>query len=372
MRKVVLRIHLILSLVLGLFIVTTCTTGSLIMVEPEVESWMYPIGQSPTPGDVGVAEIQKHADALNPAFKTDWIDMTKTDGFYHVHLSKEGKDGRLIYADPGTGEAFGKVLEERKEPFATIYNLHRYFLLTSVIGKANAASVVGYLGIGLILILLSGAYLWWPGIRRMASGFKIISNRSKLLHNMSLHKVIGIISIPVLLFAALTGVVNAFEKSIPTIVGFKAKEEIPASALQSKSKDGTPLPVNRVVDLINQAYPSSKLIKITFPQKPGQSYQIGLKEGLGASSGSNSTVYMDASNGSVLYKTNPHLIINLYNTWRKGLHFATWGGETTKLIAFVFGMMPLFLMITGIVIWQLKARGRKRNKKQQTAATVAA
>ncbi|BFT71069.1 PepSY domain-containing protein [Paenibacillus sp. P36] len=52
MRKVVLRIHLILSLVLGLFIVTTCTTGSLIIVEPEVESWMYPIGQSPTPSDM--------------------------------------------------------------------------------------------------------------------------------------------------------------------------------------------------------------------------------------------------------------------------------------------------------------------------------
>ncbi|MCZ8521599.1 MULTISPECIES: PepSY-associated TM helix domain-containing protein [Paenibacillus] len=372
MRKAMLKIHLFLSLLLGLFIVTTCTTGSIIMIEPDVESWLYPVQKEPTPGDVGAAVIQRNANALNPEFKTDRIELPGKDGFYHVHLSKDGKDGRMIYADPGTGEAFGKVLEGRPEPFATIYNLHRYFLLTDVIGKPQAASFVGWIGIGLFVILATGIYLWWPGIRKLALGFRVVRSRGRLMHNMSLHKTVGIVSIPLLLILTVTGVVNAFEKSIPGWVGFKAKEEVPASALKSKSGDTALLPVDQVIGYIKQSYPDSKLIKIQLPLKPDQSYQIGLKEGFGASAGSNSTVYMDASTGEVLYKTDPDLAINLYNAWRKGLHFGNWGGEATKLISFVFGMMPLVLMITGIVIWRLKASARKRNRNKHTATPAAA
>lgn len=372
MRKIVLAIHLFLSLILGLFVVATCTTGSLLLIEPDVESWLYPINKKPTPGNVGVAIIQQHADVWNPELKTDQIELPGKDGFYHVHVSKAGKEGQMIYADPGTGEVFGKVQEERREPFATIYNLHRYFLLTSVIGKKQAASFVGWIGVGMLLILLTGVYLWWPGIRKLARSLRIVLNRGKLMQNIGLHKTIGIISIPLLLLAALTGVVNAFEKSIPVWVGFNAREEVPASAKQNETNIKTILPVDQVVGIVGQSYPTSKLIKIQFPQKPGASYQIGLKEGFGASEKSNSTVYMDSSTGKELYKTNPNLAINLYNAWRKGLHFATWGGTTLRLVSFIFGIMPLVLMVTGIVIWQLKARARRQNKKKNKDLAVAA
>lgn len=369
MRKAILRIHLFLSLILGVFIVTTCTTGSLLMLEPTIERWMDPIDRTPTPGDVGVAVIKQHGDAVSPDLKTDRIDFPAEDGFYHVHLSKadaDGKEGKLVYADPGTGEIFGQVAEEHKEPFQTIYNLHRYFLLTPVIGKQPAAWVVGILGVGMLIILLTGAYLWWPGIRKLANGFRIVRNRGKLLYNMGLHKTIGIISIPALLVFAGTGVINAFEKSIPVWVGFKAKEEVPKSAMAPKQKNGTILPVDQIVSRIHQSYPNSKLVSIQIPLKPGQNYRVGLKEGFGASEKSNSTVYIDAADGEVLYKTNPNLAINLYNAWRKGLHSASWGGEELKWLSFLFGMTPLALMITGIVIWQWKARARRRGNKPDT------
>ncbi|WP_274654835.1 PepSY-associated TM helix domain-containing protein [Paenibacillus humicola] len=364
MRKIILTIHLFLSLTLGLFIVVTCTTGSLVLIEPDVEKLLYPIGQKPSPGDVGPAAIQQRADALHPDFKTSLIEWPDRDGFYHVHLEKDGKDERVVYADPGTGAVFGQVAEDRREPFATIYNLHRYFLLTTVIGKQNAASFVGLLGGGLLLILATGIYLWWPGIKKMALGFRIVRSRGRLMHNMSLHKTIGIISIPVLLLASLTGLLNAFEKSIPGWVGFNAREEIPKSAMQSARAD-TVLPVDRIVDIVRKSHPDSRPIRIQLPQKPGDTYQVGLREGFGTSDRINSTIYLDASNGEVRYKTNPNLAINLYNTWRKDLHFAVWGGLTVQLITFAFGMMPLVLMVTGLVIWRLKARARKRSGKQQ-------
>ncbi|GFZ98340.1 hypothetical protein GCM10008018_50740 [Paenibacillus marchantiophytorum] len=374
MRKFILTIHLLLSLTLGLFVVLTCTTGSLLMIEPEVESWMHPVNHEQTPGQVSAAVIKQHADAANPGFVADRIEYPKNDPFYHVHLTQanNGKENFTVYADPGTGDTFGKVQTDRLEPFATIYQLHRYFLLTSVIGKVPAASLVGILGIALMLMLVSGIYLWWPGLRKLATGFKVVLHRGKLIKNMSLHKTVGMISIPFLLVLALTGTVNAFEKSIPNWVGFKAKEEIPATALQSKSKDAAALPLDQVEQIVKETYPKSKVIKIQLPQKAGQSYQIGLKEGLSGNGSSNSTLYMDASTGSVLYKTDPNLAINFYNSWRKGLHFATWGGEPLRIISFFFGMTPLALMITGLFIWRIKANARKRSRNKSAAGSAAA
>ncbi|NQX68718.1 PepSY domain-containing protein [Paenibacillus alba] len=374
MRKTILAIHLILSLTLGLFVVLTCTTGSLLLIEPEVESWMHPVNHAATSGNVSPSVIKQHADSANPGFFTDRIEYPNNDPFYHVHLAQAngGKENFTVYADPGTGDTFGRVQVDRLEPFATIYQLHRYFLLTSVIGKVPAASVVGILGIALVLILVTGIYLWWPGLRKLATGFRVVLNRGKLLKNMSLHKTVGIISIPFLLVLALTGTINAFEKSIPTWVGFKAKEEIPATALQSKTKDAAALPLDRVVEIVKETYPTSELIKIQLPPKAGQSYQIGLQEGFSSSTGSNSTVYMDGSTGAILYKTNPNLAINLYNAWRKGLHFATWGGEPLKIISFFFGMTPLALMITGLFIWRIKANARKRSRNKSASSAAAA
>ncbi|SDN29740.1 PepSY-associated TM region [Paenibacillus sp. yr247] len=42
MRKSLLKIHLWVSLLLGLFIVVICTTGSLLVIENEVEKWIHP------------------------------------------------------------------------------------------------------------------------------------------------------------------------------------------------------------------------------------------------------------------------------------------------------------------------------------------
>ena len=87
-----------------------------------------------------------------------------------------------------------------------------------------------------------------------------------------------------------------------------------------------------------------------------------MKEGYSPSGSSNVTVYEDPYTGEILGKTNPNAPMAFYSVWKRGLHFATWGGEPVKIASFFMGMMPLFLMITGLVIWQFKARARRRSK----------
>ncbi|QHW31756.1 PepSY domain-containing protein [Paenibacillus rhizovicinus] len=170
----------------------------------------------------------------------------------------------------------------------------------------------------------------------------------------------------------IAATVNSYEKQIPTWFGFESKEAVPDPAKKTEAKDGAAiLPFGQALGMEQEKYPHGKLITVTLPQKPGDTYQFGVKEGFGASSGSNSTIDMDASNGEVLYKMHPNWAINLYNTWRKGLHFATWGGVTTRWITFVFGMMPFVLMVTGLTIWQLKARARKKGKNRNMDRTTA-
>ena len=54
----------------------------------------------------------------------------------------------------------------------------------------DGMDLVGWLGVGFMVILLTGFYLWyWPGVKRWANALRIQRSRGRFTFNMSLHKV---------------------------------------------------------------------------------------------------------------------------------------------------------------------------------------
>ena len=75
----------------------------------------------------------------------------------------------------------------------------------------DGMDMVGWLGVGFIVILLTGFYLWyWPGVKRWANALRIQRGRGRFTFNMSLHKVIGFLVWIPLTVIAFTGIVFAF------------------------------------------------------------------------------------------------------------------------------------------------------------------
>ncbi|MEW9699824.1 PepSY-associated TM helix domain-containing protein [Paenibacillus sp. SI8] len=365
MRKALLKLHLWVSLLLGLFIVIICTTGSILVIEDDIEKIAHPHLYQATPGNTPLHTIQQNAEQAFPGFKADRLDMPDENGPYQVRVTKtvDGKTStHMVYVDPGTGNVLGQTEASRDAFFSVVLKLHRYLLAGDLLGKTKASLIASAMGFGLITILLTGAYLWWPGLSKFFKGFRIIRNKGKLALNQGLHKTIGIVTIPFLLTFAITGTALHVDKYVLGWFGIATKAEIPAAWTKTKIKDKEPLSMDTIVQNAKDKFPDHQLTRIQLPLKPDQTYQLGMKVGLSPNGSDNVSVYEDPYSGEILGKTNPYAGITFYNSWRKGLHYATWGGEPVKIFSVIIGMMPLFLMITGLVIWQLKARVRRKKK----------
>jgi uncharacterized iron-regulated membrane protein len=100
-------------------------------------------------------------------------------------LPKEGKldrsRGNTVYFNPYTGEILGERTTIQG-PLGWAGNLH-YFLF----GAETGLIVNGAMGIGMLVMCLSGIVIWWPGILRwkQALGVSYRSNRKRF--NWDLH-----------------------------------------------------------------------------------------------------------------------------------------------------------------------------------------
>src|SRR5581483_10011540 len=118
----------------------------------------------------------------------DDIVTSPTDS-YHVYLSREDDDTYLgmAFVDPGTGRYLG-YYDEDKTLWGWFATLH-YSLFSDKIKFAYPAWVPEWLktwlgesladlllknaALELFILVITGAYLWWPGIKKLATGFLI-------------------------------------------------------------------------------------------------------------------------------------------------------------------------------------------------------
>ncbi len=70
----------------------------------------------------------------------------------------------------------------------------------------DGEDMTAWLGVGFIVVLLVGFYLWyWPGVRRWANVLRVQRKRGPFAFNMSLHKLIGLVVFVPLLVIAVHG-----------------------------------------------------------------------------------------------------------------------------------------------------------------------
>ena len=65
--------------------------------------------------------------------------------------------------------------------------------------------LLGLLGVVLIFLSVSGAIIWWPGLRALASGFTVRRGRGNYVRDLDLHRVVGIVAVPFMLMWGATG-----------------------------------------------------------------------------------------------------------------------------------------------------------------------
>ncbi|MEH6936389.1 PepSY-associated TM helix domain-containing protein [Bacillus sp. JJ664] len=160
-RKFILTLHLISSLVFGLFIITVCATGSVLVFDDQIEKTLNPQYFTPASSErnVGIKEAEQIFRQNYQGYQISRLDVpSKISDIYHANLSKGEKEVDA-YLDPSNGKLLGNYNKDASF-VSFVKELHTHLLIDDI-----GEIIIGIIAIALIIILITGVYLWYPGIK---------------------------------------------------------------------------------------------------------------------------------------------------------------------------------------------------------------
>jgi len=376
-RKLWFNVHLYLGLIVGLLFALLGLTGSVLVFDHAIDEWMNPhLLKSQNDGTprplsaIAAAAAEACPDLPGPRFL---MPPRIPDGVYlasFTDLSDPDHPRTVeVAVDPATGRVLGRrVWGEYLTSW--IYKLH-YTLLLRGVGE----TVVGVVGILLMISVGSGIYLWWPilvkGGARRAFGLK----RSHL--NFDLHKLVGLGSGLVLCVIAFTGAYMVFPEWFKTpVTAFSAETPFPTGLQSEPRSDGAAIDADEAVAIARRIFPEAAFKGIQLPTEPEGVYAVALrKPGEVRRTWGGCTVWIDQYSGEVLeaHDSAERTAADTFIAWQFPLHNGEAFGLAGRWVVCVTGLTPAALYVTGVLLWWRKRRSRRRQqaRKAQRSAPPA-
>jgi uncharacterized iron-regulated membrane protein len=184
-RRVLVKLHLWIALALGLYVIVISVSGSAVVFRPEISRWAIPRAVPNADGERVQGDAL--ADVLAQAYP-DHVVVRFSEGRFprqpvSVLLERDGEEqGRLF--DPFALEDMGSNFPPIVAVTEWLVALHDD-LLTYPIGR----KINGVAGALLLVIVVTGMILWWPGKRRWAQSLYVPMNSPRKIWH--LHSAVG-------------------------------------------------------------------------------------------------------------------------------------------------------------------------------------
>ncbi|RFC40180.1 MAG: putative iron-regulated membrane protein [Candidatus Nitrotoga sp. CP45] len=356
-RKVVSKLHLYTGLAIGLLLVVSGLTGSMLVFREEIETLVYPELMNTVPRDARVSlpmvlETVQHA---HPEDKPVFIRMPRSPEQTYLIKMNNAHD-LFVYVDPYNGKILG---EHRQEDTFTgwIALLH-----TELLSGERGEIILGVSALLLIGMSITGLILWWPRNGKFSPGFKIQWAAQWKRVNFDIHRASGIYTVLFLLLIAFTGTSLVFNKTVISLIN-AITQSPPRAAPPLSDPRQIRMPRPALDMMLHQAdyiLPAST-IWINLPQKPTAPLVVRKKFVQEFHPNGRSFVYLDQYSGKVLRVENAltaSLGTRIFNTLYP-IHIGVIGGTPTRLLQVVIGLSPLILFTTGSVMWWNRRKAKR-------------
>ncbi|RZT41304.1 PepSY-associated TM helix domain-containing protein [Cupriavidus agavae] len=388
LRIVLVKLHLYLGLVFGLLFVMLGLTGTVLSWRDEIDKWLNPDllqATSATRVPVGAATVETVTAKLlaDPQYGKPnllMLPIEEHDVFiaYYPIKGPQASAGRSrqVMVDPITLAVKGERLWgvpglSRQQLIPTLFHLHRY-LLSGDTGK----TIIGVTGMTLLLTVLLGVGLWWPKSNRRAwkQSVRITHGGSWPRFNYSFHRAAGIFVAPVLAVTAFSGWYLNLPKWVTPIIASVATVSPAVKHQSDPPPAGThAITPAQAMTAAQRQYPGALVTRVGLPRKPGDAYEIRLRQEGEIRGGSGATrLWLDAYSGRPLGARDPldaapgDTIINWLFPLHTGEAFGTYG----RVFITVFGLAPLAFAMTGVLIWWKRRSGHRRHVERERGRIV--
>jgi uncharacterized iron-regulated membrane protein len=348
MRKALVSLHLVLALVSSLVVMSLGITGAIMAFEPEIDHWQHralmdvtPAGQPHSLGEIGAAVLK-----AVPGARINAYTLGGTPALAYGVSTSRG----TVYVNPYTLDVTG-VRPPGADWLANVHQMHLRLLTTW--GKP----FVKWSGVIMVLLLLSGVYLWWP-IKRLS----VTTGRSPFRTWFDWHNAIGMFSLVLLLLLSMTGVFIGFDNvAIP--LAYRVTGSAPAKTIPSKIKavaDAPQISPDRALEIARTALPDAAPFFVPVVS-PTDAYTVRTRFPEDLTPGGRSRVVIDSYSGEVMgiedSRTAPGG--RRVETLNRAIHTGDIFGIPSKIVMSLASLMAPVQLITGIMLWTRKKRGSR-------------
>ncbi len=339
------RLHLWLSVPLGLIVILMCLSGAILLFERDFghigQAEVKNEGLQPLPMD---SILISAAGYLNG--KNEIVGVTtypNTEHAYKILLAKPAM--AAIWVNQYTGEVIGNY--ERAEIFKLASSAHRRLFGKSkaegAYGAKTGKLIIGITTIGLFLIILTGFIIWWPKKGIWHDKLKISTKHSSYSFLYDIHCVGGIVSSLVLAICIFTGLTwsfgwykTALYSAFGSEVAKSSSHKIPAENFSAWES------AYQIVASDN----SNKEIRMYQGEADVVIAGVGNQQAL-------DTYVFDTENGKItqIEKYNDKLRSNHIKGWIYTLHVGSWLGWISRIFYLICVIIGATLPVTGYYLW---------------------
>jgi uncharacterized iron-regulated membrane protein len=366
MRRYLLKLHLYLALSLGGAFALLGLTGSFLVFYPEIDRGLNPelVNQSAVQSPPTVQAWFDHLHAQFPERKGPWrieIPRSTDQVVFARYLKPEETDPNVfapmvVALDPNSGA----VLNARMwgDYLVTwVYDLHYSLMM----GKSGTV-LVSLLGMALLVSVVLGVYLWLPrGKHRFVKAIpKVRTGSKKAIYDM--HSYTGAYGAVLLLLMVVTGVGLATPQWVEPVMNLFSVRMEKQTVFSAVPMPGTKrITADQAVSTARVVFPTAKLRWIEAPVKVEDVYVLRLQQpGEPSQRFPKTFVWIDQFSGEVLASRDALKVSSgdVFFDWLHPLHNGEAFGLTGRILAFVSGLLPLALLLTGWIRWRQKRKAK--------------
>lgn len=369
MKETLHKIHLWLSIPLGLIITVICFTGATLVFEQDItrtlNKHLYQVEIPQGKERLSPSEVINIVQDRHDEMEISSVCIPKAaDATYQISFSNGGK--KVLFVNPYTGESIGW---SKSYPFfQTMRKLHRWFL---DIPKSKGSMSVGKLIVGvstiaMTVILISGLVIWIPRTcKALKNRLTVACGKGVRRLMYDSHVALGFYATIFLLLMALTGPTWSFgwyREAAYTLLGAEPQTSNQQSghshghtdkkeSSNTERKQDNTIAYDVVLKEIQDIYTDYNYIKLSKNEATVSLNKFGYKY-------KSDKVKFNPKTGVItsVKKFEENTVRQNLRWLIYSLHVGTWGGPVTKILYFLAALIGATLPLTGYYLWMKKKK----------------
>ncbi|MQA28445.1 MAG: hypothetical protein GEU82_01205 [Luteitalea sp.] len=216
-RRAIFQVHLWAGIGIGIYVFVVSASGSVLVYRNELYAHFSPkpliVSGGGTP--MSVERLTEAARRRYPTFDVGGVRTGETPNHALEVTLVRGDDRTLRFFHPFTGEDLGSVLPAGYRGTQWLLDLHDNLLNGTTGRRVNGAGAIA-----LMLLSVTGAIVWWPGIKTWRRSMSIDLRSGWKRLNWSLHSALGFWCWAFMVMWAITGAYLAFPQTFGAIFDY--------------------------------------------------------------------------------------------------------------------------------------------------------